>query len=181
MRCEICCVKKAEKKAPAAAIIDAQSVKTANHPGIRGFDAGKKVMGRKRHVVVDTSGLVLGVLITAANLSDQAGARILLKKVALRFGWVRHVWADAGYLGQKLLDSIHQLLPARGFRIQVVKRNELHRHSFKVLPRRWVVERIFAWLSFSRRFAKDYEVRTDHSAAFIFIAASRLILKRLAR
>jgi len=169
------------KKAPSAAIIDAQSVKAANHPGLRGFDAGKKLMGRKRHVVVDTAGLLLGVLITAANVSDQAGARKLLKEVCLRFGWLRHIWADAGYLGQKLLAAVQQLIPNRGLRIQIVKRSDLHRHSFEILPRRWVVERTFAWLSFSRRLAKDYEVKTDHSRAFIFIASSRIMLKRLTR
>jgi len=130
---------------------------------------------------VDTAGLLLGVLITAANVSDQAGARELLKEVCLRFGWLRHIWADAGYLGQKLLAAVQQLIPNRGLRIQIVKRSDLHRHSFEILPRRWVVERTFAWLSFSRRLAKDYEVKTDHSRAFIFIASSRIMLKRLTR
>ena len=91
------------------------------------------------------------------------------------------IWADAGYLGQKLLAAVQQLIPNRGLRIQIVKRSDLHRHSFEILPRRWVVERTFAWLSFSRRLAKDYEVKTDHSRAFIFIASSRIMLKRLTR
>src|SRR6476659_10445410 len=85
------------------------------------------------------------------------------KEVCLRFGWLRHIWADAGYLGQKLLAAAQQLIPNRGLRIQVVKRSDLHRHSFKILSRRWVLERAFAWLSFSRRLTKDYEVNTDHS------------------
>jgi transposase len=88
---------------------------------------------------------------------------------------------DAAYLGQKLLAAAQQLIPNRGLRIQVVKRSDLHRHSFKILSRRWVLERTFAWLSFSRRLTKDYEVKTDHSRAFIFIAFSRIMLKRLTR
>ena len=116
-------------------------------------------MKRKRHVVVDTAGLPLGVLITAANVSDQAGARELLKEVCLRFGWLRHIWADAGYLGQKLLAAVQQLIPNRGLRIQIVKRSDLHRHSFEILPHQLVLERPFAWLSFSPPLPKTTKSR----------------------
>ncbi len=138
-------------------------------------------MGRKRHVVVDTTGMLLGVLVTAASLSDKAGARILLKSTLLTYGWLRKVWADAAYGGRDLLDTMRAAVPRRGFDLEIVRRSDLARGKFVVQPRRWVVERTFAWLSFNRRLAKDYETKPDHSAAFLFLASSRLMLRRLTR
>jgi len=168
-----------KKKAPTAAIIDAQSVKTANHPGMRGYDAGKKVVGRKRHLVVDTLGLILGVEITPANLSDSAGAQQVLPRVLRRFGWLRHFWADAAYAGPRLVEVMRQEAPRRGARLEIVKRLDGTGRGFVVQRKRWIVERTFAWLSTNRRLVKDYEARPDHSLAFIHVAASRLMLKRL--
>lgn len=96
----------------------------ANHPGSRGYDAGKKILGRKRHLVVDTLGLILGVLVTAANISDSAGARQLLPKVLERFGWLRLIWADATYQGAALVEFVRRLFPRRGFGLEIVRPKE---------------------------------------------------------
>jgi len=168
-----------KKRAPTAAILDSQSVKVSNHGGVRGYDAGKKIMGRKRHLLVDTLGLILAVVVHPANLQDRDGARLVLAKLARAFGWVRLIWVDGGYAGDALAQWLKELLPRRGLRLEVVKRTELH--TFKVLPKRWIVERTFGWLSNYRRFAKDYEYHPANSEALILIAASKLMLARLAR
>ena len=125
--------------------------------------------------------MILGVLVTAASVSDQEGARQLLPRVALCFGWLRLVWAEAAYAGPRLGDTVRAAVPRRGLRIEIVKRSDLAKGRFVVQPKRWIVERTFAWLSFHRRLAKDYETRTDHSTAFILIASSPLMLQRLHR
>jgi transposase len=168
-----------KKKAPTAAILDAQSVKTSNHPGVRGYDAGKKVLGRKRHLVVDTLGFILGVLVTPASVTDRQGAAQLLPAVLLRHGWLRQLWADGGYSGSSWIEPLQHLLPRRGLRLETVKRSDGAR-GFQVQPKRWIVERSFAWLTHARRLVKDYETKTENSTAFILIAASRLMLRRLA-
>jgi len=168
-----------KKKAPTAAILDRQSVKVANHGGVRGYDAGKKIMGRKRHLLVDTMGLILAVVVHPANLQDRDGARLVLEKLSGRFGWLRLIWVDGGYAGNALAQWLKALLPRRGLRLQVVKRTQLH--TFAVLPKRWIVERTFAWLSNYRRLAKDYEYHPANSEALILIAASKLMVARLAR
>jgi putative transposase len=151
----------------------------SNHGGVRGFDAGKKVMGRKRHLLVDTLGLILAVVVHPANIQDRDGARLVLRKLEGAFGWLRLIWVDGGYAGATLAQWLKALLPRRGLPLEVVKRTELHR--FKVLPQRWIVERTFGWLSNYRRLAKDYEYRPENSEALILIAASKLMLSRLAR
>jgi putative transposase len=148
----------------------------ASQPGERGFDAGKKIMGRKRHLLVDTLGLILAVCVHSAGIQDRDGAKLLLEK-ATWFGWLRKIWADGGYAGSLLewfKDHAHR--QARSHR----DRQETP-SGFKLLPHRWVVERTFAWLGTYRRLSKDYEVKTGHSEAFIYIAASRLMLRRLAK
>ncbi len=168
-----------KKKAPTAAILDSQSVKVANHGGVRGYDAGKKVMGRKRHLLVDTMGLILAVVVHPANVQDRDGARLVLGTLTKRFGWVRLIWVDGGYAGEALTQWLQALLPRRGLRLEVVKRTQLH--TFAVLPKRWIVERTFGWLSNYRRLAKDYEYHPANSEALILIAASKLMVARLAR
>jgi len=165
-----------KKKAPTAASIDSQSVKMACQPGERGFDAGKKIMGRKRHLLVDTLGLVLMVCVHSAGLQDRDGAKLLLQR-AFCFGWLRKIWADGGYAGA-LQSWFRELGLGRHAEIEIVKKPA---GGFKVLPRRWVVERTFAWLGRYRRLSKDYEVKTAHSEAFIYIAASHLMLRRLGK
>jgi putative transposase len=168
-----------KKKAPTAAILDSQSVKVSNHGGVRGYDAGKKIMGRKRHLLVDTLGLILAVVVHPANIQDRDGARLVLEKLTHAFGWLRLIWVDGGYAGSPLAQWLKALLPRRGLRLEVVKRTELH--TFQILPKRWIVERTFGWLSNYRRFAKDYEYHPANSEALILIAASKLMATRLAK
>ncbi|BFV61204.1 IS5 family transposase [Kitasatospora sp. CMC57] len=163
---------------PTAGIIDAQSVKAAaSVPSVsRGFDGGKKVNGRKRHIVVDTLGLLLAVMVTAANVTDRQAGGALLARLRLRHWHITLVWADGGYTG-------HQVdLAASLWRIAltVVKRSD-DTSGFVVLPKRWLVERTFAWLMRSRRLARDYEARTDTAEAMIRWSMSMVMSRRLAR
>ena len=151
----------------------------ANHGGVRGYDAGKKVLGRKRHLLVDTLGLILHVVVHSAAIQDREGAKLVLPILRQRFGWLRCIFVDGGYAGT-LAGWVKELLPRRGLRLAVVKRSDADQHRFKLLPRRWVVERTFGWLSKFRRLAKDYEFRTENSETMILIAATRLMLARLA-
>jgi putative transposase len=165
------------KRHATAGIIDSQSVKSTECSQERGYDAGKKVNGRKRHVLVDTLGLVLLVLVLPANLQDRDGARQLLEKF---FGQnsrrrVKHIWADGGYAGA-LIAWAHKLWRCT---IEIVKRTEAH--TFKVLPRRWVVERTFGWLGRYRRLNRDYERLSRTGETVVYVAMIRLMLARLAK
>mgnify|MGYP001608201174 FL=1 len=135
--------------------------------------------GRKRHLLVDTLGLILLVCVHPANVQDRDGARLLLATLRERYGWLRCIWADGGYAGA-LIQWVRALRPSRGTRLEIVQHPKAL-HRFKVLPRRWVVERTFAWLGRSRRLSKDYEHTVSSSESFIYIAMVRLMLKRLAR
>jgi len=169
---------KRKKKAPTAAIIDSQSVKSANHPGGRGYDAGKRIMGRKRHLLVDTMGLVLLAMVHSGNIQDRDGGRLLLAKLERSFGWLQLIWADGGYAG-KLVEWIGSLRRHRNTRLEIVRRADQQK-GFKVLPKRWIVERTFAWLTQARRLNKDYETSTESAEAFIYIAMIRNMTRRLA-
>jgi putative transposase len=168
-----------EKKAPTAAILDSQSVKVSNHGGVRGYDAGKKILGRKRHLLVDTLGLILHVVVHSAAIQDRDGAKLVLPVLLARFGWLRCIFVDGGYAGA-LVAWVKELLPRRGLKLEIVKRSDADQHRFAILPKRWIVERTFGWLSKFRRLAKDYEFRTENSETMILIAATRLMLARLA-
>ena len=137
------------------------------------------MVGRKRHLLVDTLGLILLVCVHPANVQDRDGARLLLATLRGRFGWLRCIWADGGYAGA-LVQWVRRLCSARGTRLEIV-RHQAALHRFKVLPRRWVVERTFAWLGRSRRLSKDYEHTVSSSESFIYIAMIHLMLRRLAR
>ncbi len=164
----------AREPTPSAAIIDSQSVKTIEQGGAKGNDAGKKVNGRKRHILVDTIGLLLIVKVLAANIQDRDGAKILLTEIKERMPRLYLIWADGGYRGKLITWVATTCL----WLMQVVKRNDDVK-GFKVLPRRWVVERTFAWLSRNRRLSKDYERHCESSEAWIYAAMIHLMVKRL--
>jgi len=166
------------KVAPTAAILDSQSVKTPDQAGERGYDAGKKIAGRKRHVAVDCLGLILAILITPADVQDREAAKPLIQGLVNRFGRLQLIWADGGYLGA-LVQWVKQLRPFGKLRLEIVRRSD-DVQGFKVLPRRWVVERTFGWFFKSRRLCRDYEVRLDHSEAMLRICMIRLMVRRLA-
>lgn len=159
-----------------AAILDSQSVKTTETAGVRGYDAGKMVKGRKRHILVDTIGLLLIVVVHAANIQDRDGAKLVLAKAKRCFSRLHLIWVDGGYAG-KLIDWVRDIY---GWILEVVKRRD-DVQGFQVLPRRWVVERTFGWLGRYRRLSKDYEGLTETSEAMICAAMSHLMVRRLAR
>ena len=162
---------------PTAAVIDSQSVKTTESGGPRGFDAAKKVRGRKRHLVTDTQGLPLALLVHAANVQDNHGAVPLLAALRQTFPRLHYVVADRVYRGKKLRTAI----AAFGrWRIEIVTRSE-RTGTFKPEPKRWVIERTFAWLGRNRRLAKDFERTIASSEAWVLIAAAKLLSRRLAR
>jgi putative transposase len=168
-----------KKKAPSAAIFDAQSVKVANHPGVRGYDAGKKIRGRKRHLVVDTLGLLLGVAVTAASISDRAGALEVLPGILRAQPRLEMLWADAGYAGGTLAQELRTHAAHPGLRLEIIKRCDPASKGFAVQPKRWLVERTFGWIMQARRLTRDYETKPASSQALIFAHASRIMLRRL--
>ena len=164
------------KPTPTAAVIDSQSASTTQAGGPRGFDPGKRVHGRKRHIVTDTNGLLLAVHVHPANIQDVHGAVPLLERVRDRFPKLRHVFADRVYRGKQLVDALSHCGP---WTIEIVQRPPGVK-GFQLLPRRWVVERTFAWFGRCRRLARDFEGSASTEVAWLLVAHLRLLTRRLA-
>jgi putative transposase len=163
---------------PSAAVIDSQSIRTSEAGGVCGYDGGKKIRGRKRHILVDTPGLLLLVVVTAANVQDRNGAQLLLAPLAKQFRRLRLLWADGAYAGE--LEAWTRGLRKWGkVRLEIVRKPKGQK-GFAVLPWRWRVERTFAWLCRNRRLRCDYERLPQTVESLIYVAMIRLMVRRLA-
>jgi putative transposase len=166
-------LKQGKKEQPTVGIIDAQSVKsTLVSSESKGFDAGKRIKGIKRHIIVDTLGMVLAVIIQAASVQDRDGAMEVISKLFEGWNMVIKIFADNGYRGA-LIDKVKTKFKIA---FEVIKRSELH--TFKILPKRWIVERTFAWIETNRRAAKNYERFNNTSVAIVHLSAIRIMLNR---
>ena len=160
---------------PSAAILDSQTVKAPHAPRGGGYDAAKRTKGRKRHIAVDTDGRLLMVNLTTADVQDAPGAEEIVRTILQRWPWLKHLFADGAYDR----DRLASLAVYKGFTLEVVRKLP-DQKGFQVLPRRWVVERTFGWMTRWRRLVRDYEVRLDVSGAMIHVSMGALMLRRLA-
>jgi putative transposase len=160
---------------PSAGVLDSQSAKATEEAETRGYDAGKKINGRKRHVLVDTIGMLLVLWVSTADVQDRDASKVIFPRAAAEFPTLKLVWADGGYQGPIAAKPATDV----GIKLEIVKRSD-DTKGFKVLPRRWVVERTFGWLNRERRLSKDYERTEESSEAFIYWGMTRLMVRRLA-
>jgi putative transposase len=168
--------KKGKEKCPSLGLVDSQSVKTASITAEKGLDGNKKVNGRKRFLLTDTLGLIIGILVVAANVGERSGAEKLFLAIRGKYPRLEKVLADQGFNGEDYVARIESLF---GFIFEIVNK-VLGVGGFQVLPKRWIVERTFGWLIWNRRLVKDYEEKVEVSRAFIHLAMIRLMVKQLA-
>ncbi len=165
------------KAQPTAGVIDSQSVKTSENTSLSGFDAGKRIKGRKRHIITDTCGNLLACTVHSAGIQDRDGAPGVFARLRREAPKLRHMFADGGYAGPKLRDALVSL---GRWTLQIVKRSDTAK-GFEMLPRRWVVERTFAWLGRCRRLARDWEKTIESAEAWLLIAHIRRITRLIAK
>jgi len=163
---------------PTAAILDSQTVRSADHSGERGFDGAKHIKGRKRHILVDTLGLLLWVLVTPADVPERAAATTFLPKALKWFNWLRCIWADQGYQGKEFEAWVASHRKTGTLVLEIVSR--IYPGRFSILPKRWIVERTFGWFVKHRRLVRDYEITTSSAEGWIYVAMIGIMLRRLA-
>jgi len=168
-----------KRRQPTAAILDSQTVRSADQAGERGYDGAKKTKGIKRHILVDTLGLLLAVFITPADVPEREGARGFLGKAFACFRWLRCIWADSGYNGPDFASWVAAHRKSGSLRLEVVTRDPGQR-GFSVVKKRWIVERTFGWFMQHRRLVRHYEVKPGYAEAWLHIAMIGVMLRRLA-